>query len=78
MLLLASCIYFLEKNNGKRKRYKPFYNENREYENNINKFRIEDGLTFRRIEPIAGIMKTYLWYISQGYVTTLNKKYGKD
>ena len=61
------------------RKYKPRYNENREYENNINKFRVEENLTLRQLSTIVGIQDTRLWSIAQGYESPfyLRSKDGK-
>ena len=62
------------------RKYKPRYNENREYENNINKFRVEENLTLRQLSIIVGIRDNYLWRITQGYESPFylrKKNYGK-
>ena len=46
---------------------KPFYNEDREYENLINEIRVEQGYTLKKLGSLIGVGQSHLWRITQGY-----------
>jgi RNA polymerase primary sigma factor len=49
--------------------YYPFYNTHghKEYENNLNKLRIDYGLTLPELAQKIGINKSHVWRIAEGY-----------
>jgi transcriptional regulator with XRE-family HTH domain len=52
---------------------KPWYNENREYENLINEIRVEQGLTLRELGSKLEMSSQNLWYVAQGYAGPYNR-----
>ncbi len=56
---------------------KPWYNEDREYENLINEIRVEQGYTLRELGSKLGMSSQALWRITQGYTGPYNRSTGK-